>query len=186
MKYEKLPLIGLVLFTPEKIEDERGYFLESFRHSIFFEATNENSKFVQDNQSFSKLAGTLRGLNYQCPPHAQGKLVKCSQGSIIDISLDVRSGSKTFGQYVSVELSAENGCHLWIPPGFLHGFITQFNDTMVHYKCTSYYNPQSERSVIWNDKDLSINWGLNGKLPILSDKDRNAYSFAEFVSIQKK
>lgn len=182
MIYEKLSIPGLVLFKPKRLDDERGYFEESFRQSIMNEAIDKDIGFVQDNQSFSKKAGTLRGLHFQTPPHAQGKLVRCSQGAITDIALDVRRGSPSFGQYEAAQLSAENGHQLWMPAGFLHGFITRKDNTVVQYKCTDYYTAQCDKVIRWDDPGLAIDWGLGDRSPILSEKDKSAPTFASFIS----
>lgn len=179
MNYEHLSIAGLVLFKPKRFEDDRGYFSETFRASIFQEAIGENVEFVQDNRSYSKSIGTVRGLHYQSPPFGQGKLVSCSQGRITDVAVDVRSGSPSFGQYISAELSERNGCQLWIPEGFLHGFVTRDAHTIVQYKCTNYYAPECDGSVLWNDPSLAIDWDVSRE-PTVSDKDANAQSFDEF------
>lgn len=153
MQIQRFDIDGPLLFTPRRFEDDRGYFSETFRQSIFEEAVGEAIHFVQDNQSLSKVAGTIRGLHYQSPPHAQGKLVRCTQGAIMDVAIDARKGSPTYGQSVSAELKPENAGQLWVPPGFLHGFATLENDTLLQYKCTDYYAADCDGSVLWNDPD---------------------------------
>jgi len=182
MDYEKLSLPGLVLFKPLRLEDGRGYFAEVFRQSVFNQAVGENMSFVQDNQSYSKCVGTVRGLHYQTPPHVQGKLVQCSQGAITDVAVDVRIGSPSFGRHICVELNAQNGHHLWLPEGFLHGFITREDHTVVQYKCTDYYEPECDAAILWNDEELDIDWGLKANEPIVSDKDIAAQTFTTFSS----
>ena len=130
---------GPVLFTPKLHLDARGYFMETFTAQSFKAATGETLSFVQDNQSYSEAKHTIRGLHFQSPPHAQGKLVRCLAGSILDVAVDIRSGSETYGQHVKVVLSEDNKSQLWVPPGFLHGFATLEPDAVVAYKCTDYY-----------------------------------------------
>jgi len=177
-----LSLSGLILFKPSRFEDKRGYFSETFRLSIFKEAIGQDITFVQDNESYSQSVGTIRGLHYQTLPHAQGKLVGCSQGSITDVAVDIRKGSPSFGQHICVELNAENGHQLWLPAGFLHGFITREDHAVVQYKCTDYYDLQCNAAIFWEDKTLGIDWNLKGIAPTISDKDLGAPSFAKFVS----
>jgi len=179
MEINKTVIEGLLIFTPRKFEDDRGYFFESFNQSIFDEATNNEFSFVQDNQSFSK-KGVLRGLHFQNPPFAQGKLVRVIEGAVLDVAVDIRKNSKTYGQYVSIELSEENNKQFWIPPGFAHGFITLQEDTIFSYKCTNYYAPQSEGTIQWNDTDLNIDWEL--KPTFVSDKDEIGTEFLKFAS----
>ena len=182
MQIQRFDIDGPVLFTPRRFEDDRGYFSETFRQSVFEEAVGETNLFVQDNQSLSKQAGTIRGLHYQSPPHAQGKLVRCTQGAIIDVAVDVRTGSPTYGQFVRAELTAENAQQLWVPSGFLHGFSTLTDNMVVQYKCTDYYAAECDGNVLWNDPDLKIDWGLGDLTPTLSDKDAAAPQFADFAS----
>lgn len=137
--------------------------------------------FVQDNQSMSAEAGTLRGLHYQRPPHAQDKLVRCTKGAIFDVAVDVRKGSASYGQWVGVDLTAENGHQLLIPKGFLHGFVTRLPNTEVQYKCTDVYAPDCDGGIRWDDPSIGIDWGLTAA-PILSDKDRAAPLLADFVT----
>lgn len=183
MDIKTFDMQGPVLFTPRRFGDDRGYFMETFRASTFRDAVGEDAPdFVQDNQSFSKSAGTVRGLHFQSPPHAQGKLVRCTQGSIIDVAVDARTGSPTFGQHVSAELSAENGAQLWVPAGFLHGFSTLADDTVVQYKCTDYYASDCDGNVAWDDPDLAIDWGIDPAKAVLSAKDAVAPRWSDFTS----
>ncbi|GLQ20531.1 dTDP-4-dehydrorhamnose 3,5-epimerase [Algimonas porphyrae] len=180
MQIDRFDISGPVLFTPRRFVDERGYFAETFRQSVFVDAIGEVVQFVQDNQSLSERKGTIRGLHYQAPPHAQGKLVRCTQGAIIDVAVDIRSGSTTYGQHVRVQLSAGNGAQLWVPPGFLHGFATLTDHCLVQYKCTAYYDADCDGGVAWNDPDLDIDWGLSGTDPAISTKDAAAPAFGAF------
>jgi len=156
--------------------------METFKADIFKEVTGSNLTFVQDNQSLSKDVGTVRGLHFQAPPHAQGKLVRCLRGKIIDVVVDARINSSTYGQHIKAELTDENGEQLWVPPGFLHGFVTLVPDTVIVYKCTDYYAPECDGNVLWNDPDLGIDWGLDSNKAILSNKDSNAPRFKDFES----
>lgn len=180
MHTETFFIEGPVLFTPRVFSDDRGFFVETFKKTTFSDATGCNDDFVQDNQSFSLNLGTIRGLHYQRPPHAQGKLVRCSQGKIIDVAVDVRKGSETFGQHIAVELSADNHKQLWVPAGFLHGFSTLEMNTMVMYKCTDVYAPDCDGNVLWNDPVFGIDWGIDEANATLSNKDQNAPRFADF------
>jgi dTDP-4-dehydrorhamnose 3,5-epimerase len=138
--------------------------------------------FVQDNHSFSARAGTVRGLHFQSPPHAQAKLVRCGRGRLFDVAVDIRRGSPTFGRWFGVDLSFDNGRQILIPEGFLHGFVTREPDTEITYKCSDYYAPECDGAVRFDDPDLGIDWGLGGMAPVLSDKDAAAPAFANFVS----
>ena len=146
----------------------------------FVKATGEATPFVQDIQSLSERRGTVRGRHYQAPPHAQGKLVRCTQGAIIDVAVDVRSDSPTYGQHVRVRLSADNGAQLWVPPGFLHGFATLTDHCLVQYKCTAYYDADCDAGVAWIDPELGIDWGLSETDAVISPKDASAPTFAAF------
>lgn len=170
---ETLPIEGLFLVKPRIFEDDRGLFLESFREEWFAEQ-GKIPKFVQDNLSQSK-KGVVRGLHYQLPPFAQGKLITVSYGSIIDVAVDLRKHSQTFGQHVAVELNDQNRQMLWIPPGFAHGFSALEDNTVVQYKCTAYYHKESERGIRVDDPLLGIEWGVD--TPILSEKDLQNPSF---------
>jgi len=171
---------GPALFTPRVFSDDRGNFIEMFKVKEFEAHTGITMPFVQDNQSLSKSKGTIRGLHFQAPPHAQGKLVRCLAGSIIDIAVDVRGNSSTYGQHVRVTLSAENAAQLWVPPGFLHGFSTLENNTVVAYKCTDYYAQAYDGNIHFNDPDLALDWGLDPSKAILSEKDLKAPAFQDF------
>jgi dTDP-4-dehydrorhamnose 3,5-epimerase len=171
-------LPGVLLLCPRRFEDARGFFAESWNARRMADAGLDIA-FVQDNLSLSRATGTLRGLHYQAPPHAQGKLVSCLHGAIRDVAVDVRRGSPTFGRHVAVELSFGNGAQLWIPPGFLHGFVTLEPDTVVAYKCTAPYAPEADGGVHWDS--CGIDWGLSGA-PVLSDKDAAAPPLAEWSS----
>ncbi|QUD89293.1 dTDP-4-dehydrorhamnose 3,5-epimerase [Phenylobacterium montanum] len=170
-RIERLDMDGLALVTPSRYGDERGYFFEAFR-AEHFEALEPGLAFVQDNQAFSAQQGVVRGLHFQIGPAAQGKLVRCLRGSILDVAVDIRRGSPSFGQHVAVTLSAENGRQLWVPPGFAHGYATQEPDCEVFYKVTAYYDRERERGLAWDDPDLNIDWGLAGAQAILSTKDQ--------------
>tara|TARA_Y100000589_G_C26964575_1_gene552070 strand:+ start:190 stop:732 length:543 start_codon:yes stop_codon:yes gene_type:complete len=178
MKIINTPLDGLLVFAPEIYEDDRGYFFESWNKKIFKEF-GLNYEFNQDNQSLSKY-GVLRGLHFQNPPYAQGKLVRVVKGKVLDVVVDIRSDSSTYGSHYKIELSETNKLIFWIPPGFAHGFITLENDTIFSYKCTSVYNKQSEQALLWSDKTLNIDWQI--KKPIVSQKDQNAIKFLSFKS----
>ena len=180
MNFLETSIPGLILIEPKLWKDERGYFYESYNQKAFKEAgINEN--FVQDNQSFSQ-RGTLRGLHGQAPPYGQGKLVRVIQGRVIDVAVDIRKESPTYGRQEAVELSADNFRMLWIPAGFLHGFVTLEDNTIFSYKVTNLYNKESEIGVIWNDPDLNIDWGIAEQDLILSEKDKALPSFKEFSS----
>lgn len=172
----------VLLIEPRRYEDDRGFFEETWSERDFGSETGLDVKFVQDNYSYSLHAETIRGLHLQAPPHAQDKLIRCSQGSIFDVAVDVRVGSSTYGQWVGLELSRDNGLQLFIPKGFLHGFITLEPDTEVHYKCSNFYNAESERSVLWDS--LPIRWPNIKKVrsPSISQKDKEGVAFESFHS----
>ena len=174
MNVIKTAIPDVLIFEPKVFGDERGFFFESFNHKLFEEAVGYPVTFVQDNHSKSS-KGVLRGLHYQLPPHAQGKLVRCVAGEVFDVAVDIRKSSPTFGKWVGVHLSEENKRQLWIPEGFAHGFMTLSETAEFLYKTTNYYHPQSDRSILWNDKNLSINWPSNET--ILSKKDEVAVMF---------
>lgn len=169
MHTETTNLPGLIIITPDIFADERGWFMESFQEERYQELLGADIHFVQDNLSFSK-RGVLRGLHYQAPPFAQGKLVSVLRGRVMDVAVDIRFGSPTFGQHVAVELSAENHKQFWIPAGFAHGFVALEDDTMFAYKCTNVYSHEHDRGVRWDDPALGIDWGVDS--PIVSEKDR--------------
>lgn len=174
----------LLIFEPRVFDDERGWFMESFNEHIFTEILTQRGydvpHFVQDNHSYSA-KGVLRGLHYQQDPHAQGKLVRVVQGRAWDVAVDIRTNSPTFGQWVGVELSATNHRQFWIPAGFAHGFVALEDDTQFLYKTTNFYDKDSERSILWSDTTLSIDWKLDGVTPLVSDKDATAPSFMQVV-----
>ena len=178
MEIIKTPLEGLLVIKPRIFGDDRGYFFESWSKQSFAEI-GLDLNFVQDNQSFSG-KGVLRGLHFQNPPYAQGKLVRVIKGAVLDISVDIRKDSPTYGQHFSVELSETNKTIVWIPPGFAHGFATLKDNTIFTYKCTGAYNKESEGVLLWNDKDLNINWKVND--PLVSEKDLAAGNFKGFAS----
>ncbi|EIB98260.1 dTDP-4-dehydrorhamnose 3,5-epimerase [Pantoea sp. Sc1] len=165
----KIPDVKII--EPKVFGDERGFFLESFNQSIFDKAVGRHVDFVQDNHSMSK-KGVLRGLHYQLGPNAQGKLVRCVEGEVFDVAVDIRRSSETFGQWVGIHLSAENHRQLWIPEGFAHGFITLTDRVQFVYKTTNYYAPQSERSILWNDPQINIEWPEVEEMT-LSGKDKD-------------
>jgi dTDP-4-dehydrorhamnose 3,5-epimerase len=169
---------GLVIIQPDVIQDDRGYFFESFQKENF-KKLGIDADFVQDNESMS-VKGVVRGLHFQVPPYAQGKLVRVILGAVLDVAVDIRNGSKTYGQWESVILSAENKQMLWIPEGFAHGFLTLEDNTVFQYKCTNYYNKGSELGIIWNDPDLNIDWGIAN--PLISDKDLKGLFFKDLIS----
>ena len=173
-------LSGVDLFVPQRLGDARGWFTETW-NAARLAAAGYDLPFVQDNHSFSAAVGTLRGLHYQRPPHAQDKLVRCTRGAIFDVAVDVRRGSASYGQWVGVDLTAENGHQLLIPKGFLHGFVTRLPDTEVQYKCTDVYAPDCDGGIRWDDPVIGIDWGLS-TAPVLSDKDSHAPLLAEFVT----
>jgi dTDP-4-dehydrorhamnose 3,5-epimerase len=169
MKVTPLSIPDVLLIEPKIYEDDRGFFFESFNLNEFKTATSLDITFVQDNHSKS-VKGVLRGLHYQIPPYAQGKLVRVIQGEVFDVAVDIRKSSPTFGKYVSQILSGENKKQLWIPEGFAHGFLTLSDSAEILYKTTRLYSPDSERCIIWNDKSLSIKWPKHIKTQ-LSSKD---------------
>ncbi len=178
MQIEETALPGVLILTPRRFGDDRGFFAETWNRQRMEEA-GITLDFVQDNHSVSARAGTLRGLHYQSPPHAQAKLVRCGRGALLDVAVDIRTGSPTYGQWTGVELSAENGRQLLIPAGFLHGFVTRADDTEIVYKCSDYYAPDCDGAVVWDDPEIAIDWGLEGRDPILSEKDAKAPTLSE-------
>ncbi|MCO8074279.1 dTDP-4-dehydrorhamnose 3,5-epimerase [Acinetobacter lwoffii] len=183
MRVEKTKLDGLLILHPQVFGDERGWFIESFNQQSFENALKELNllipTFVQDNHSCSQ-KGVLRGLHFQREPYAQGKLVRVVQGKVWDVAVDIRPDSKTYGEWVGVELSAENKTMFWIPEGFAHGFIALEDNTQFLYKTTNYYNKESEGAIIWNDLTLAIDWPLYEIEEVLvSDKDKLATKFIE-------
>lgn len=180
MEFEATKLSGVFLIKPRRFEDDRGYFSETFRASLFAQGTGADVEFVQDNFSYSKHKGTVRGLHYQAPPFAQGKLVRCMRGEIIDVVVDARPGSPTYGEHVSAILTSENGHQLWVPVGLLHGFATLTDDCEVAYKVTNYYSNECDGAVLWNDPALGIDWKIKNDESVVSIKDQAAPTFADW------
>ena len=180
MNVETTRLPGVMILTPRRFEDARGFFSETWNRRALSEA-GIDIDFVQDNHSMSRAAGTVRGLHYQRPPHAQAKLVRVTRGAVIDVAVDFRAGSPTFGQWVAVELNAGNGQQLFIPAGFLHGFVTLEPETEFLYKCSDYYAPDCDAAIRFDDPGLCIDWGIDTTRAIVSDKDRAAPLFADVV-----
>jgi dTDP-4-dehydrorhamnose 3,5-epimerase len=178
MEIREFDIPGVKLVVPKKFTDTRGYFQETWNERFFQERVKDVC-FVQDNQSVSIKRGTLRGLHFQRPPHAQGKLVRVLSGAVLDVAVDIRRESPTFGRHVAVTLNATEGAQLWVPAGFLHGFCTLEDDTTVFYKVTSYYSRAHDAGVIWNDADLNICWPVTPDSVILSDKDQRLPRLAE-------
>lgn len=168
MKITQTALPGVLLLHPRRFEDPRGFFSESWNRQTLA-AQGISTDFVQDNHSLSKATGTVRGLHFQAPPHAQAKLVRCGRGSLFDVAVDIRKGSPTYGQWVGYELSFDNGLQLLIPEGFAHGFVTRAPDTEIIYKCSDYYDAEADGGVAWDS--CGIDWALSTD-PVLSDKDR--------------
>lgn len=181
MQVEKTNLEGVIVLTPQRFGDDRGYFSEVWNKARMSEH-GLDFDFVQDNHSYSRDKGTVRGLHYQSPPRAQDKLVRCGAGRILDVAVDIRISSPTFGKVFAIELSAENGKQLLVPKGFLHGFSTLTSDCEILYKCTDYYAPECDGSVHFASPDLGIDWQVSEDDAIVSQKDRNAVAFAEFKS----
>lgn len=180
VQIENTSLPDVILITPPRFGDARGWFSESY-NAVKLAAGGIGTVFVQDNHSMSGPVGTLRGLHYQRPPHAQDKLVRCSRGVIFDVAVDIRRGSPTYGHWVGVELSAENGKQLLVPKGFLHGFVTRTEGCEVQYKCSDIYAPDCDGAIRWDDPDIGVDWGLTGA-PTLSAKDQTAPLLAGFQS----
>lgn len=175
MEIIQTAISGLLIIKPRVFYDDRGYFFESYNRDVFREAGIPD-EFRQDNQSLSQM-GALRGLHFQAPPHDQGKLVRVVKGAVLDVVVDIRKDSPTYGKQVTIELNEENMLMLWIPAGFAHGFSTLRDNTIFQYKCTNVYNKQSEGGILWNDADLGIDWRINE--PIVSEKDRVLPPFHE-------
>lgn len=176
MQIEPTTLADVLILTPRRFADARGWFSETFSAPRLAEAGLDLA-WVQDNHSFSAAKGTLRGLHFQAPPRAQDKLVRCTRGAILDVAVDIRTGSPTYGKWVGVELSADNGRQLFVPQGFLHGFVTLTDGCEVQYKCTDIYSPDHDGAVRWNDPAIGVDWGTLA--PILSDKDTKAPLLAD-------
>jgi dTDP-4-dehydrorhamnose 3,5-epimerase len=182
MEIEKTALDGVLTLTPRRFGDARGFFCETWNRARMQEAGIEID-FVQDNHSLSARTGTIRGLHFQAPPHAQAKLVRCGRGALYDVAVDIRRGSPTYGQWAGVELSFENGKQVLVPAGFAHGFITRAPDTEIIYKCSDYYAPEADRAIRWDS--CGIDWDLDRSCegaPLLSDKDAAAPALADFES----
>ena len=179
MQFIPTAIPDLYLVQPLSFEDPRGYFFESYNKNAF-KKQGINVEFLQDNQSLSQ-RGVLRGLHFQNPPYAQGKLVRVIKGAVLDAVVDIRKKSPTYGQSFSHELNEQNKTMLWIPPGFAHGFLTLKDQTIFSYKCTQVYNKESEDSILWNDQDLNIPWSITN--PILSEKDTRSKAFKDFLSL---
>lgn len=181
MILEPTSLPDVLILTPRRHGDARGHFSEVWNRQTLARL-GIDIDFVQDNHSLSRQAGTVRGLHFQAPPHAQAKLVRCGAGAILDVAVDIRRGSPSYGRWVRVELSAENGRQLLIPAGFLHGFVTLRPETEVLYKCSDVYAPGCDGAVRFDDPDLGIDWGIDPAQAVLSDKDRAAQGYADFRS----
>lgn len=177
MKVSTTAIHDVLIFEPKVFGDERGFFLESFSQKTFDEAVGRRIEFVQDNHSRSA-RGVLRGLHYQLPPHAQGKLVRVTSGRVFDVAVDIRRSSPTFGKWVGVELSGENHRQLWLPEGMAHGFLVLSESADFLYKTTNYYAPMAEASIRWDDSDIGIAWPLTNGAPVLSAKDAAAQPLA--------
>ena len=178
MQLTRLPLPGLVQIIPKRHTDERGYFAETFRLSTFHGKAGDVA-FVQENESLSRRPGTIRGLHFQNEPFAQGKLVRCTAGALLDVAVDLRTGSPSFGRWAAIELTPENGTQLWITAGFAHGFCTLKPDTVINYKCTAYYSAEHDKGVAWNDPQIGIGWPALADPDTLSPKDRSQPRLAD-------
>ena len=179
MEVKKTKINGVFLIKPQVFKDNRGYFFEGFNSKKFNKATGLDVQFVQDNQSLSS-KNVLRGLHFQHPPFAQAKLVSVIKGEVLDVVVDIRKESDTFGEYIAENLNEENHHQLFIPEGMAHGFLTLKDDTIFSYKCSNYYDKGSEDGIIWNDSNLKIDWKI--KNPLVSEKDQLAQNFTSFVS----
>ena len=179
MDVQTTPIEGLLLLRSRVFGDDRGSFSETWNQRVLDKAVGAKVRFVQSNESRSK-AGVLRGLHFQAPPHAQGKLVRVVKGKVLDVAVDLRVGSPTYGQHHAALLSQENRWQFFVPAGFAHGFLTLEDDTVFQYFCTNLYHPESERALRWDDADLGIEWGIHA--PLVSDKDKEAKAFAPLES----
>lgn len=182
MEFEPLELPGLFLVTPRRHGDDRGWFSEIFREDLF-RANVCDADFVQHNQSFSAAKGTVRGLHFQIEPRAQGKLVRCARGRILDVAVDLRASSPTYGRHVAVELTSAEGRQLWIPAGFAHGFCTLEANCELAYLVTDYYSPAHDRGVAWDDPDLAVEWPIVADEAAMSAKDRKLPSLRELGTV---
>lgn len=181
MQIHDMNIPGVKLIIPTRHGDNRGFFAETWNQRAMA-AHGIDTDFVQDNHSLSAEPGTVRGLHFQAPPHAQAKLVRCGRGRLFDVAVDVRRGSPTFGRWTGAELSYENGWQLLIPAGFLHGFVTREPDTEIVYKCSTFYAPDHEGAVRWNDPQIGIDWGISPEDAILSRRDAEAVPLSDFWS----
>ena len=179
MEIIKTDIEGVFIIEPKVFGDSRGYFFESFNAREFREKTGMSVNFVQDNESRSRY-GVLRGLHFQNPPYAQSKLVRCVRGSVLDVAVDLRKGSRSYGRYVSCELSGDNHRQIFIPKGFAHGFAVLSEDAVFQYKCDEFYHPEAESAIAWNDPEIGIEWPVSPAEAVLSDKDRNHPFLKEF------
>lgn len=178
MEFRSFDIAEIKVVTPKHIGDDRGYFSETFRNDLFAEHCGDFT-FVQDNESFSAIPGTIRGLHFQTEPHAQGKLVRCTAGALFDVAVDIRNGSPTFGQWVAETLTPQNGKQLWVPPGFAHGFCSLEPNTVICYKVTDYYNAECDKGLAWDDPAIGIAWPDLAAPETLSAKDRRQPSLAD-------
>lgn len=178
----KTPIEGVVIIEPKIFSDDRGYFFESYNEAQLAEEGGITAHFVQDNESCSSY-GVLRGLHFQRPPHAQAKLVRVVRGRVLDVAVDIRSGSPTYGKYVSVELSEDNHRQLFLPRGMAHGFVVLSDKAIFQYKCDNQYHPESEGGIIWNDPTIAIDWGIEPSAVTLSEKDTKSPLFTELGEI---
>lgn len=178
----KTTIEGVVIIEPKLFGDERGYFFESYNEERFHAETGIETHFVQDNESRSKY-GILRGLHFQQPPYAQAKLVRVVKGRVLDVAVDIRTGSSTFGKYVAVELSEDNHRQLFIPKGFAHGYAVLSDEAIFQYKCDNLYHPECEGAIVWNDPSIAIDWGVAEADIILSEKDKHNPTLAEIGEV---
>ena len=179
MNFKTFAIDGLLLIEPKIFQDDRGYFYETYNNEVFIK-NGVDVNFLQDNESLSS-KGVLRGLHFQNPPYEQGKLIRVGSGSILDVAVDIRKESKTYGKYETVILSEKNKLMFWVPPGFAHGFLSLEENTKLLYKCTNVYNKQAESGIIWDDKELNIDW--NYVNPSVSEKDKELSDFNSFVNL---
>lgn len=177
MKINKTEFKDLLVIEPDIISDSRGYFLETFNEARFRVETGLNITFLQDNESVSS-KGVLRGMHFQLPPYSQAKLIRVAKGSVMDIVVDLRRSQPTFMKHYSILLSSANQHQLFVPEGFAHGFLVLEDETIFSYKCSNYYSRECDRSILWNDPDFQIDWGI--EMPVLSEKDRNAMRYSDF------
>lgn len=183
MKVTKTKIEDLVIIEPKVFGDKRGYFFESYNEKSWEKELGFVPTFVQDNESMSA-KDVLRGIHFQIPPYGQGKLVRVIKGSVLDVAVDLREGSPTYGMHEKVVLTGENKKQFYVPAGFGHGFLTLEDNTVFSYKCTEFYNPENEDGIVWNDPDLNIDWGVNN--PLISDKDKKLQKFSNFITPFKK